>query len=390
MPLDDYRHGRLIVEKLSSYCVEVFCIPSKENLELSGLHQNKSVEHRVKLLEIDGQNGCITIFPTNMRGDREDFLRPKYDQIKRITLADGVSTYFRLDSDMHSSSDEGFRAPYWGSTIPLDQDEVDFDSVNVVPSTQKEVIEMLEGLPSAFTKDYDYGLGLAKPYRFIVNAVERLSDCTEIVISKTHETEIDQNEKRFYISFNDFEAVRKSLNRINYNSLNAARSVKEGTAYNSFAKMVGQPNIPVAVGRHPLRRLFTAAAQDDESLSDEEKVAMLGVVERNVKSIAKTTPEKLVRLQSGIELATLENLITRYEEMINQTINEDSWQTFLNENPFILSLAFGYPIIKIQDQASVGGRKLSGAGEKITDFLVKNSMTNNAAIIETERVRSIA
>ena len=154
-----------------------------------------------------------------------------------------------------------------------------------------------------------------------------------------------------------------------------------------FAKRVGQPNIPVAVGRHPLRRLFTAAAHGEESLSDEGKAAVLGVLERNVKSIAKTTPEKLVRLQSGIELATLENLITRYEEMINKKINEDSWQTFLNENPFILSLAFGYPIIKIQDQASVGGRKLSGAGEKITDFLVKNSMTNNAAIIEIKTPR---
>ena len=319
MPFDDYRHGRLIVEKLSSYCVEVFCIPSKENLELSGLNQNKGVEHRVKLLEIDGQNECLTIFPTNMRGDREDFLRPKYDQIKRITLADGFSTYFH--TDMHSSSDE------------------DSDSVNVVPSTQQEVMEVLEGLPSAFTKDYDYGLGLAKPYRFIVNAVERLSDCTEIVISQTHETEIDQKEKHFYISFNDFEAARKSLNRINDNSLTAARCVKEGTVHNLFAKRVGQPNIPVAVGRHPSRRLFTAAAHGEESLSDEGKAAVLGVLERNVKSIAKTTPEKLVRLQSGIELATLENLITRYEEMINKKINEDSWQTFLNENPFILSFS---------------------------------------------------
>ena len=114
MPFDDYRHGRLIVEKLSSYCVEVFCIPSKENLELSGLNQNKGVEHRVKLLEIDGQNECLTIFPTNMRGDREDFLRPKYDQIKRITLADGFSTYFRLDTALLHRSWLSAKSTYGG------------------------------------------------------------------------------------------------------------------------------------------------------------------------------------------------------------------------------------------------------------------------------------
>ena len=47
-----------------------------------------------------------------------------------------------------------------------------------------------------------------------------------------------------------------------------------------------------------------------------------------------------------------------------------------------MSLAFGYPIIKIQQQSSVGGRKISGGGDKIADFVVKNSMTNNTAIIE--------
>ncbi len=45
-------------------------------------------------------------------------------------------------------------------------------------------------------------------------------------------------------------------------------------------------------------------------------------------------------------------------------------------------MAFGYPVVKIQDQASIGGRKLSGSGDKITDFLVKNSTTNNTAFFE--------
>ena len=68
--------------------------------------------------------------------------------------------------------------------------------------------------------------------------------------------------------------------------------------------------------------------------------------------------------------------------MMGKKLKEDRWQLFFNENPFILNMAFGYPVIKVQDQASVGGRKLSGSGEKITDFLVKNSLTNNTAIFE--------
>ena len=90
---------------------------------------------------------------------------------------------------------QGFLSPYSGSTVPFDIDLIDIESLEPVPSTEEDVIRVLEGLPSAFTKDYDYGLGLAKPYRFIVDAVEKLSDCTEIVISNEHETVIDHQKK---------------------------------------------------------------------------------------------------------------------------------------------------------------------------------------------------
>jgi hypothetical protein len=61
---------------------------------------------------------------------------------------------------------------------------------------------------------------------------------------------------------------------------------------------------------------------------------------------------------------------------------EARWQELFNDNPFILNLAFEYPVIKIQDQAHVGGQKLSGSGETITDFLVKNGISNNAPLFE--------
>ena len=188
--------------------------------------------------------------------------------------------------------------------------------------------------------------------------------------------------KLFYISAKDFETARKALNNITNVGQTAAQSVKDGTIYNLLAERIGKPQVPVTVGRHPLRKLFTAVAQGQEPLSDDEQAAMVRVFEKNVKAIAETEPDKLAKLQHDIDLVTLETLIARYEEMINKELTEKRWQDFLNENPFILSLAFGYPIIKVKDQAFVGGRKISGSGDKITDFLVKNSLTNNTAIIE--------
>ncbi|MDE2999572.1 MAG: DUF4263 domain-containing protein [Gemmatimonadota bacterium] len=284
--------------------------------------------------------------------------------------------------NLSESNGQGFLSPYSGATVPFDEDLIDFESLELVPSTEEDVMRVLEGLPSTFIKDYDWGLGLRKEYRFIVNAVEKLSDCTEIVISNVHETGIDHQKKLFHISAKDFETARKEIDNITNTSRTAAQSVKDGKIHNLLAEKIGEPMVPVTIGRSPLRKLFTAVAQGQEPLSDDEQAVVVREFEKNVTAIAETEPDRLAKLQHDIELVTLEKLIARYEEMITEKLSEKRWQDFLNENPFILSLAFGYPIIKVRDQAYVGGRKISGSGDKITDFLVKNSLTNNSAIIE--------
>ena len=381
-PFDEYRHGRLNLEEVSSDFVEVFYIPSPEKLEQSGLNPESGSDHRVKLLEFDGISQRVTILPTKTLGGRDGFLQSKYNQVKRITLAFGDTVLYPADDNRHSDLHPFFVSQCFGPCEFEEIDDLDIDSLRLVPSTQYEVMMVLEELPSSFTKDYDYGLGLIKRFRFIVNVVEELSDCAEIVISDEHETGIDHQEMLFYLSAWDLESARKLLNNITDLSQKAAQSVKYGTVYNLLAERIGQPELPVTVGRHPLRKLFTAVAQGREPLSDDEQAVVVREFEKNVRAIAETEPDRLAKLQHDIELVTLETLIARYEEMITKKLSEKRWQDFLNENPFILSLACGYPIIKVKDQAYVGGRKISGSGDRITDFLVKNSLTNNTAIIE--------
>ena len=379
---DEHLQGKLVVQKCQSNCVEVFYVPSPEKLKHVGLDPNRSTECRAKLLTIDVEGGSLTIFPTNTRGTPDTFLKPKYNQVKSISLMDGVLAYASASNNGPSTPVEIFVSPFFGATRTLTPEEAEtLSDIDVTaPSTSEEVMTVLEELPSTFIKDYDYGLGLRKEYRFIVEAVEKLSDCTEIVISRTHETEIDQ--KTFYISAHDFEEARKTLNNITSIGRTAVQSVKKATAYNILAERIGRDEIPVTTGRHPLRKLFTAAMKNEEPLTEIQQEVVISAVTKNARSIAETSPEKLMKLQNDIELVTLERLIRRYEEMIGQRLHEMHWQNFFDKNPFILNLAFGYPIILIQEQASVGGRRLSGSGDKITDFLLKNSLSNNSAIFE--------
>ena len=57
---------------------------------------------------------------------------------------------------------------------------------------------------------------------------------------------------------------------------------------------------------------------------------------------------------------TLEALIIRYERMLGENQVEACWQEFFNENPFILNMAFGYPVIKVRNQASRSFASFSG------------------------------
>lgn len=341
---DPARDGTLEVEEVHPHFVEVYFVPPKHSLLAANLQPMQAKRHRAKLLDINSQDKFLTIHPISTFGDKPDFLKPKYGQVERMTL-DG------FDGD--------------------------------VPTTAEDVLNVLEDLPSAFTKDYAYGLGLAQPYRFIIDAVELLSDCTEIVITSKHPTGPDAEDGQFfYISKKDFEKARRAMNSIDSLAQTAARSVKEVAAHNILAERMGVQKLEAQAGRHPYRKLFTAVAQGKEELSEEDQKAVIGAVSRHAESIAEEQPEKLVKLRGDIELVTLEALIKRYEEMLSKKLVEGRWQDFFNANPFILNMAFGYPVIKVRDQASVGGRKLSGDGGKITDFLVKNSLTNNTAIFE--------
>ena len=347
---DPIRDGTLDVEHIDKNLVDVYFVPPQNGLKEVELDPGEAETHRAKLLEINCQDRSLAIFPIVTFRDRKDFLQPKYEKVKRITIKDEWVMY----SDM----------------------------VETAPATTKDILEILENLPQAFTKDYSYGLGLAKPYRFIIDAVEKLTDCSEIVISDKNSTGPAQDKNCFYISSKDFHLARRSMNSIGNLAQKAVRAVRRSTAYNILAKRVGAEMVEPMTGRHPNRKLFTKLAQGKEDLSEEEQMVILQAMSSHASEFAEDKPEKLAKLRGDIELVTLQQLIQEFERMLGQKHPEKKWQNFFNENSFILNMAFGYPVIKVRDQASVGGRKLSGEGEKITDFLVKNSLTNNTAIFE--------
>jgi hypothetical protein len=252
-----------------------------------------------------------------------------------------------------------------------------------LPASVEDVQELLEGLPSGFIKDFSYGLGLVKDYRPVIEVIERIPQIKHLVISWKNDTAVA--EEFYTLSYREYDSLRRGMNRIASKQQVDALQDKRILVHNSLLSALDTKNFPLKSRPYRKDTIFKLIPSDGQSqlpLSPTDQAAAVHLIDQNKREIAQKAPEQLLRLRKEIELVTLEVLIDKYQAMLAKELPESRWQTLFNENPFILNLAFGYPVIKIQGQAHVGGQTLSGAGGTITDFLVKNGLTNNAALFE--------
>ncbi len=105
------------------------------------------------------------------------------------------------------------------------------------------------------------------------------------------------------------------------------------------------------------------------------------------------TPTTLLETKSNIDKKYIEDVITEYKSLMKISTDTDTtekkWQAFLNIHNWIFSYIFSFPIILFQDEAYVGGKNISNSNGKVTDFLVKNDLTDNVAFIEIKTHKSL-
>ncbi len=326
-------------------CVTVEYTPPRKEINASSLSEEEkkhALSFKHELMMINGQDNFISISPIVTFPDRNNFLHPKYERIESITL-------------------QGFHF--------------------TTPETVEDVLDLLHELPTGFIKGYEYGLGFNNDLRFIIHTVEKIQDVKFVVISAENETNVSGN--IYTLNYSDFETVRKGINRIADTYQSDARLEKSIFSYNMLLhQMVPEKyqKKKKPYKRDIIHKFVSGREVGSSSLSKPDIQAVIKMMSGNKNEIYSKEREKTLQLQQGIELINLEFLIKEMEGLLSKKSSENKWQNILNDNTLIQSLIICY--LKIQDQVSVGGRKLSGKGEKISDFLIKNNLTDNTALIE--------
>lgn len=291
----------------------------------------------------------LTIYPIFPRSGHSKYADSKYDTIKSIRITRQVCQ------------------PY------------------AHPTDEGSVEEVLADLPTGLAKDWRYGLGFHYEYRFIALAVAELDGVEEIVLHGGRgydDTRVQGS--TYYLGIGQLELLRRGLDRLSQRHQRETAADKKLICYTGLLHRAAPGVYPPKARKLPpdvLSNLISLGSVNPQlSLKDQQQAVRL--TQQNVPNLAKSEPRTLFNLKEQIELVTLGELIEVYRKMMNSNVGESRWQAFLSDNPFILDMAFGYPVKKIADQPYVGGKNFSGRGGQYSDFLMAARATGNLALIE--------
>jgi Domain of unknown function (DUF4263) len=327
-------------------CVNLFYIAPTEAAVPAGNTNPDSPKDRVLIATVT--EDMLRTYPIHVRRQSPDYLQSKYGTVTTITFA-------------HE---------HFGFSLPKDRDDF---------------IGILEGLPAGCAKQFQYGLGLAWEYRFLVEAIAHIEGVTEIILTGGHETRLEP--PVYMLGVKRYHELRRGLRTIGTRSQREAHDDKRLLAYLNLQTAVDRERFPVRTKKvrpDAIYELVKVGGQRSVYTRDDRKAA-INLVKSEKEKIASTDPADLLALKADIEKVTLAALIEKFEGMLSKDLSEARWQEFLKSNPFILSLAFAHPVFVVQDQAYVGGASLHGVGEKIADFLMAQRYTGNIALIEIKR-----
>jgi hypothetical protein len=141
----------------------------------------------------------------------------------------------------------------------------------------------------------------------------------------------------------------------------------------------------------PLRDALANDEQAAELLATEAGAEMAATVVRRLAEVdspnklaeqfGKLTPQALNNIGQAARIAEIQEALDFWENNKDNAKEED-WQSFFTERPWILAQALAQPVVLMKDKAYVGGKTYKNKEGQVTDYLYKNSLTNNTALVE--------
>lgn len=123
-----------------------------------------------------------------------------------------------------------------------------------------------------------------------------------------------------------------------------------------------------------------------DEFSEADKEAIQDLFDKLSLTTDFLSKESIKQTKEIVDSKYLQKTIKDFEILLSRTTGwdslEKSWQKFLKENSWVFSTLFAQPVIFFKDEAYVWWKTIDNKDWKFSDFLVKNSLSNNVSFVE--------
>ena len=247
---------------------------------------------------------------------------------------------------------------------------------------------MPDPLPRGFFKEYTKGYGFTRVLNGLLYALESKFTVPSVIVSGTRST--SYKNYTLVLNANDLDRLYPQLKSL-FDEQRGERDILVNNVLAGLFPSKFKKKSPT-YAKGSLNRFIGQNIVNHNDLSSDDVTALLELVNNVSRGRDILSKKQVLRTKEKIEEYYIEEVIGTFQKMLNQKGDspalEKKWQKFFKEYSWVFSQMFSYPVLMFEDEAFVGGKSIKGTGGKVSDFIYKNHLTDNIAIIEIKTHRT--
>jgi hypothetical protein len=242
---------------------------------------------------------------------------------------------------------------------------------------------MPQPLPRGFNKSFKKGYGLTRTCRQLVFTLQdKYPSIETLIFSGKRKSSIGTREAVF--DWQEFDKQYDHLSALSQKHSEETKTLSAEVLAAIFPKKFSK--IKTKYIKHSVSLYINEIMDNIEHFSNRDVQAAVSLFESIVEEKVGINTKKTLKTKEVIEEYYIEEVLGEFESRLCQkgetSTLEKKWQQFFKDYNWIFSQLFASPVLYFGSEAYIGGKTINNKGGKIVDFIYKNALTNNLALIE--------
>ncbi|MBP7166579.1 MAG: DUF4263 domain-containing protein [Bacteroidia bacterium] len=234
----------------------------------------------------------------------------------------------------------------------------------------------LEHIPNDFRKTPGYGIKSKRLKSVFSLIYPKFKNLSKLTLGTDVHTKFLKNQ--ISINWGDLENILKKVSK----EFSVADSERKNLIINHLSlissKFTGKEKILTAGELEN----YLSRYKTFEKITKDDAESLAKVFEKLPAGKILTT-NHFIKTRERLDTVYLEDVITNFKKLLSITKdNEEQWQNFFEKYSWMLAHLFPYQVILRKGKAYVGGKTLENNEGRIVDFLFRNNLDDNYALLE--------